>query len=71
MDFRKHQQKMCFLQVGCLKPLMRLSFCVSRYAPSKLSVTNGKGRPSVVDFFHFLGFTVLMVVVGAWWGMNR
>ena len=26
-------------------------------------MTNGKGRPSVIEFFHFLGFTVLMVAV--------
>ena len=42
---------------------MRLSVCVSNCAPSRLNVTNGKGRPSVIEFFHFLGFTVLMVAV--------
>lgn len=28
-----------------------------------------RGTLLVIEFFHFLGYTVLMLIVGAWWGI--
>lgn len=50
---------------------MRLNAYENRCARLKLNATNGKGRPSVVDFFHFIGYTMLIAIIGVWYGAKK